>query len=49
MPGGEKLGQAKLRGVVSDGMILSETEVELGDDSAGIMVLRRRPRARRRR
>jgi phenylalanyl-tRNA synthetase beta chain len=39
MPGGEKLGRAKLRGVVSDGMILSETEVELGDDSAGIMVL----------
>ena len=39
MPGGEKLGQAKLRGVVSDGMILSETEVGVGDDSDGIMVL----------
>jgi phenylalanyl-tRNA synthetase beta chain len=39
MPGGEKLGQAKLRGVVSDGMILSETEVEVGEDGAGIMVL----------
>jgi phenylalanyl-tRNA synthetase beta chain len=39
MPGGEKLGQAKLRGIVSDGMILSETEVEVGDDSDGIMVL----------
>jgi phenylalanyl-tRNA synthetase beta chain len=39
MPGGEKLEQAKLRGVVSDGMILSETEVEVGDDGDGIMVL----------
>src|SRR5204863_666424 len=39
MPGGQKLGQAKLRGVVSDGMILSETELELGDDAAGIIVL----------
>ena len=39
MPGGEKLCQAKLRGVVSDGMILSETEVEVGEDGAGIMVL----------
>jgi phenylalanyl-tRNA synthetase beta chain len=39
MPGGEKLGRAKLRGVVSDGMILSETEVEVGEDGAGIMVL----------
>jgi phenylalanyl-tRNA synthetase beta chain len=39
MPGGQKLGQAKLRGVVSDGMILSEAELELGDDAAGIIVL----------
>ena len=39
IPGGQKLGQAKLRGVVSDGMILSETELELGDDAAGIIVL----------
>src|SRR4051812_35384340 len=39
MPGGQKLGQAKLRGVVSDGMILSEAELELGDDAAGIVVL----------
>ena len=35
MPGGQKLGQAKLRGVVSDGMILSETELEIGDDATG--------------
>ena len=39
MPGGQKLGQAKLRGIVSDGMILSETELELGDDGDGIVVL----------
>ena len=39
MPDGTKLGKAKLRGVESDGMILSETELELGDDSTGITVL----------
>jgi phenylalanyl-tRNA synthetase beta chain len=39
LPDGTKLGRAKLRGVVSDGMILSETELQLGTDSAGIMVL----------
>ena len=37
MPGGMELGQAKLRGVVSDGMILSETELEVGEDSDGII------------
>jgi phenylalanyl-tRNA synthetase beta chain len=39
LPDGTKLEQATLRGVVSDGMILSEPEVELGDDTDGIMVL----------
>jgi phenylalanyl-tRNA synthetase beta chain len=39
MPGGETLVRAKLRGVESDGMILSETELELGEDGAGIVVL----------
>jgi phenylalanyl-tRNA synthetase beta chain len=39
LPDGTRLGKAKLRGVESDGMILSETEVELGSDSKGIMVL----------
>ena len=39
LPDGTKLGQAKLRGVVSDGMILSEVELGIGDDAAGIMVL----------
>ena len=35
MPDGTKLGKAKLRGVESNGMILSEAELELGDDAAG--------------
>jgi phenylalanyl-tRNA synthetase beta chain len=39
MPDGTKLKQAKLRGVVSDGMILSETELEIGSGGEGIMVL----------
>ena len=38
-PGGEKLKKAKLRGVESDGMILSERELEIGEDHDGIMVL----------
>jgi phenylalanyl-tRNA synthetase beta chain len=39
MPGGETLGKAKLRGVESDGMILSEAELQIGDDADGIAVL----------
>jgi phenylalanyl-tRNA synthetase beta chain len=39
LPDGTELRQAKLRGVVSDGMILSEVELGLGADGAGIMVL----------
>jgi phenylalanyl-tRNA synthetase beta chain len=39
MPDGTKLGQAKLRGVVSEGMILSESELEIGSGSDGILVL----------
>ncbi len=39
MPGGAKLGTAKLRGIESSGMILSETEMELGTDDDGIAVL----------
>jgi phenylalanyl-tRNA synthetase beta chain len=39
MPDGTKLGKAKLRGVESDGMILSEVELEMGEDAAGIAVL----------
>ena len=36
LPGGKKLGRAKLRGVTSDGMILSEAELQIGDDADGI-------------
>ena len=39
MPDGNKLGKAKLRGVESDGMILRETEIEVGEDHDGISVL----------
>ena len=39
MPDGTKLGKAKLRGVTSNGMILSEAELEIGDDADGIAVL----------
>ena len=40
LPGAEEpLGEAKLRGELSRGMILSERELELGADHAGIMVL----------
>jgi phenylalanyl-tRNA synthetase beta chain len=38
MPDGTRLGKAKLRGVESDGMILSEAELQIGDDAAGIAV-----------
>jgi phenylalanyl-tRNA synthetase beta chain len=38
-PGGERLGRAELRGVTSNGMILSEAELELGDDQDGVIVL----------
>ncbi|HSC91768.1 MAG TPA: phenylalanine--tRNA ligase subunit beta [Gaiellaceae bacterium] len=40
LPGAEQpLGEAKLRGELSRGMILSERELELGQDHAGILVL----------
>ena len=39
MPGGQKLGKAKLRGIESAGMILAEDELELGSDHDGILVL----------
>ena len=49
MPDGTKLGKAKLRGVESNGMILSEAELEIGDDAAGIAVLDEDGRLRERR
>ena len=39
LPDGRTLERAKLRGSVSDGMILSEAELELGAEHAGILVL----------
>ena len=43
LPGGLELERRKVRGEVSDGMILAEDEVELGPDHAGIMVLEKGP------
>ena len=45
LPNGQKLEQAKLRGAVSEGMILSERELELGADHSGILVLDEGPQA----
>jgi phenylalanyl-tRNA synthetase beta chain len=39
LPGGMKIKRAKLRGVESDGMILSERELELSDEHDGIIEL----------
>lgn len=39
LPGGMKIKRAKLRGVESNGMILSERELEISEDHDGIMVL----------
>jgi phenylalanyl-tRNA synthetase beta chain len=39
MPDGTRLDTAKLRGVVSEGMILAESELEIGPGGEGIMVL----------
>jgi phenylalanyl-tRNA synthetase beta chain len=39
MPGGFKIKRAKLRGVASEGMILSAAELEIAEESDGIMIL----------
>jgi phenylalanyl-tRNA synthetase beta chain len=39
LPNGLQLEQRKVRGELSDGMILAEDEVDLGTDHSGIMVL----------
>jgi phenylalanyl-tRNA synthetase beta chain len=43
LPNGLELERRKVRGELSDGMILAEDEVELGPDHAGIMVLAEGP------
>jgi phenylalanyl-tRNA synthetase beta chain len=45
MADGRELGTAKLRGVESSGMILSERELEIGEDAEGILVLEEPPTA----
>ena len=47
LPGGLELEQRKVRGELSDGMILAEDEIELGTDHSGIMVLPETEPARR--
>jgi phenylalanyl-tRNA synthetase beta chain len=39
LPNGLKIKRSKIRGVESDGMICSETELGIGEDSSGIIVL----------
>jgi phenylalanyl-tRNA synthetase beta chain len=39
MPDGRTLERAKLRGSLSDGMILSERELEISDEHGGILIL----------
>jgi phenylalanyl-tRNA synthetase beta chain len=43
MPGGMKIRKAKLRGVPSEGMILSAAELELAEEADGIIVLENGP------
>lgn len=39
LPGGIEIKRSKIRGVTSDGMLCSETELGLGQDASGIMIL----------
>ncbi len=39
LPGGFEIGQRKMRGVVSNGMLCSGTELGLSDDAAGLLIL----------
>lgn len=48
MPGGMKIREAKLRGVESRGMMMSERELELSTDHSGLMLLDPSSRSARR-
>ncbi|MGA2516599.1 MAG: phenylalanine--tRNA ligase subunit beta [Thermodesulfobacteriota bacterium] len=39
LPNGVEIKRSKIRGVASDGMLCSETELALGQDTSGIMIL----------
>ncbi len=39
LPNGVEIKRSKIRGVTSDGMLCSETELGLGQDASGIMIL----------
>jgi phenylalanyl-tRNA synthetase beta chain len=39
LPNGVEIKRSKIRGVASDGMLCSETELGLGQDASGIMIL----------
>lgn len=39
LPNGVSIGSRKIRGVVSEGMLCSEAELDLGPDASGLMVL----------
>lgn len=39
LPGGFKLKKSKIRGVVSNGMMCSERELQIGTDASGIIIL----------
>lgn len=39
LPGGMEIGRRKMKGVASDGMLCSGTELELSTDSSGLLVL----------
>jgi phenylalanyl-tRNA synthetase beta chain len=39
LPNGAKIGQSKIRGVSSDGMLCSESELKLAEESEGILIL----------
>jgi len=39
LPNGMEIKKSKIRGIVSEGMLCSESELGLGEDSSGIMIL----------